>query len=51
MTGSAWREAQFTLADEAKYLDLSGVPSGVYICTVSGSNGKRQVIKVFVVKP
>ncbi len=51
MTGRAWRTAQFSIADEVKYLDLAGVPSGVYTCTVSSSTGERQVIKVFVVKP
>lgn len=51
MIGRAWRTAQFSIADEVKYLDLAGVPSGVYTCTVSSSTGERQVIKVFVVKP
>lgn len=51
MTGRAGRTAQFSIADEVKYLDLAGVPSGVYTCTVSSSTGERQVIKVFVVKP
>jgi hypothetical protein len=51
MTGRTWREAPFTTADEVKYLDLANVPSGVYTCAISGTNGEHQVIKVFVVKP
>lgn len=51
MTGKVWQEVPFTTADEVKYLDLTNVPSGVYTCIVNGSNGERQVIKIFVIKP
>jgi hypothetical protein len=51
MTGKTWNKMQYTSADAVKFIDLSIVPAGMYICTLATSNGERQTIKVVIVKP